>query len=93
MGRVNSPRAWARFWFYWLLCVALSWAAAEAYSILKAHLTGAQHIVDYTLSDTIRRWSEARTWLAPLVIGSACGLLWHFFGMRNPTVPPSDTPC
>jgi predicted membrane protein len=81
---MRSFAAWRRLWWWWLLLVALSWAGLEAASLVLAHVTGQQHIVDWTLSDTIRRWSSAEAWLAPLVVGTACGLLWHFFGQRNP---------
>ena len=79
-----STAGWTSLWWWWLLAVLLSWAALEGASLVFAHLTRQKHIVDWTLSDTIRRWSSARSWLAPLAIGTACGLLWHFFGQPNP---------
>ena len=74
---------WRRLWWRWLFAVALSWVLLEAASIVAAHHAGVTPVEAWTLSDTIRRWSEAERWLAPLTIGTAAGLLWHFFGQKN----------
>lgn len=55
----------------------------ELYAILDAHLRGETNIQAYTLSDTLRRWSATRRWLAPAIVGTAGFLLVHFFGMGN----------
>ena len=47
------------------------------------HVTGARHIADWTLSDTIRRWSADYAWLKYLVTATALFLLWHFFVEQN----------
>ena len=78
---------WTRLWFRWLLCVALSWVCLEGASMIAAHLAGAPLLQEYTLSDTIRRWSDLHRWLAPLAIGIMAGLAWHFFGERNRDKP------
>ena len=81
---MTTTYACTALWWWWLLFVALSWAFFEGALLVRAHVTGQRHIVDWTLSDTIRRWSMPRPWLAPLVVGTSCGLLWHFFAMSNP---------
>ena len=75
---------WNAWWFYWLLAVALTFGVMEGWSLAAAHRAREKHIEDWTLSDTLRRWSAARRWLAPLVIGTAAMLMWHFFGETNP---------
>ncbi len=74
---------WTDWWFWFLLFVAVSWLVMELDSILEAHTSGQRKITDYTLSDTIRRWSAVHKWLAPLTIGVCAGLMWHFFGQTN----------
>ena len=76
--------AWRRLWWWWLFGIAVSFVVLEGGSLVAAHLAGAQHIQDWTLSDTIRRW--AMTWrnLAAIVSGFAILLLVHWFGTKNP---------
>ena len=74
---------WNHYWYYWLLWIFLSWLGAELASILNAKLKGQKNISDWTLSDTIRRWSAAHRWVAPITIATAAGLCWHFFGQLN----------
>lgn len=81
---MTTTAIWTATWWWWLLAVALSWLGLEVLSLIKGHVTGQQHIEEWTLSDTIRRWSSARRWLAPLVVGAAAMLLMHFFGQANP---------
>jgi len=76
---------WTRFWWWWIFSVAGSWAVFELASIWLAHIRGEKHITKWTLSDTIRRWSAARRWLAPIAVGTTAMLLWHFFAQVNPT--------
>ncbi len=76
---------WTERWFYWLLAVLLSWMVLEAASIFAAHMAGAKDIVDWTLSDTIRRWSVLHRWLAPVSSGFTMFLWAHFFIEQNPT--------
>ncbi|HEX5321654.1 MAG TPA: hypothetical protein VFW46_21020 [Stellaceae bacterium] len=80
---MSTDAAWAALWWWWLLAILLSWLALELGSIAWAHHRGQRLVQEWTLSDTIRRWSAARRWLAPLVVGSAAFLLVHFFGMGN----------
>ncbi len=75
---------WAHVWFWWLLFVLLSWLAMELDSIRDAHRRGETFVMDYTLSETIRRWSVKERWLAPVAIGTSCFLLAHFFLEKNP---------
>ena len=81
---MNTTRAWTDLWFYWLLFVAISWAIFEGASLILAHRAQQRIIETWTLSDTIRRWSASRRWLAPVVIGVTAMLAWHFFGQTNP---------
>lgn len=74
---------WTNLWWWWLLSVALSWAVLEGTSILFAHYQGLHLIQEYTLSDTIRRWSALHRWLAPVAVGVAAMLVWHFFAQQN----------
>lgn len=76
---------WADYWWWWLVLVASSWLVAEIASIWFAHRCGATHVSEWTLSDTIRRWSQTRTWLAFVVMLVTVFLLWHFFVELNPT--------
>lgn len=76
---------WARFWFWWLAFVAGSWFVAEMASIADAHLTGRRYLVDYTLSDTIRRWSHMHRWIGLATMATAEFLMWHFFVAQNPS--------
>jgi hypothetical protein len=76
--------AWAATWWWWLAAVCSSWFILEMDSIYVAHITGARHLVDYTLSDAIRRWSGKYRWLSPVVIGTTAFLLAHFFLIGNP---------
>lgn len=71
---------WTNYWWWWLLFVLCSWLVLELLSILDGHLSGSKNIYDWTLSDTIRRWSVAYRWLAPATVGLTACLLWHFFG-------------
>jgi hypothetical protein len=75
---------WSTAWFWWLLVVLVSWFVMEVASIIAAHVRGERHIMTWTLSETIRRWSDGRRWLAPVAIGTACFLLAHFFLVENP---------
>lgn len=75
---------WTEVWFWWLLAVFVSWLVLEIGSVVLAHVRGERHIVEWTLSETIRRWSGAYRWLAPVAIGTACFLLAHFFLEVNP---------
>ena len=75
---------WTSLWWWWLLGVAASWATFEGLSIVAAVRCGQRVAEVWTLSETIRRWSSARRWLAPLVIGATAALLAHFFGQVNP---------
>lgn len=74
---------WTRIWFWWLLFVLLSWLCLEGDSILQAWGNGQPNLAAWTLSDTIRRWSEAHHWLMPLVTGTTAFLLAHFFYEKN----------
>lgn len=76
---------WTDYWWWWLLFVLVSWLVMEIASLVYAHITGQKHLVDYTLSDTIRRWSSKYRWLALTVMIVTMFLLWHFFVERNPT--------
>lgn len=75
---------WTGYWWWWLLSVFVSWAAMEGASLVAAHMQGTTHIQDWTLSDTIRRWSVVHRWLAPIAVGITAMLVWHFFGQSNP---------
>ena len=74
---------WTHLWFWWLLAVALSWVVLEVGSIVAGRYWKQANDATWTLSDTIRRWSAARRWLAPLVVGTCAFLLVHWFGMGN----------
>jgi hypothetical protein len=76
---------WTDYWYYWLLAVFLSWLVMELASIVAAHVRGERRVTDWTLSDMIRRWAAKYRWLGPVVIGSTCFLLAHFFLVANPT--------
>jgi hypothetical protein len=78
-------RWWTDYWWWWLLFVAISWFGMEMVAVVCAHIVGDKHIVDWTLSDTIRRWSGRYRWLAPMVVGVTAFLIWHFFVVQNPT--------
>lgn len=73
----------AAVWWYWLLAVFLSWLVIETGMILLAHFRGERHVMEWTLSATVRRWSSARRWLAPITVGIAAFLLMHFFAIGN----------
>ena len=75
---------WTATWWWWLLHVLLSWVILEGLSLITAHAQGTQHIEDWTLSDTIRRWSAAHRWLGPVAVGTTAMLAFHFFGQSNP---------
>ena len=74
---------WTTYWWWWLLFVGISWFIMEIASIVAAHIAGQKVIQTWTLSDTIRRWSSARRWLAPVVVGIVAMLVWHFFIEQN----------
>lgn len=75
--------AFTGMWYWWLVGVAVSWLILELSVIFYAHLRGVKNIQEWTLSDTIRRWSAVHRWLAPLTVGTCAFLLVHFFGMGN----------
>lgn len=79
-----TEKSWTEIWFWWLAAVAVSWLGLELASIVQAHLNGVRQVLDWTLSDTIRRWSAAHRWLAPIAVGTAAMLCWHFFAQQNP---------
>lgn len=79
-----STEAWSDVWFWWLLFVAVSWLVLEIASILVARSRGQRGDV-WTLSDTIRRWSVPRRWLAPVAVGIIAMLIWHWFAQLNPS--------
>lgn len=72
------------YWWWFLLFIFVSWLIAELGWIVYAHVTGQKNIFEWTLSDTIRRWSAKYRWLAPVVAGTCAFLLWHFFIEQNP---------
>jgi cbb3-type cytochrome oxidase subunit 3 len=74
---------WTDYWYFWLLFVLLSWLVAELASVYVAKRRGEKNIADWTLSDTIRRWSAKYRWLAPVVVGTTAFLVWHFFMLTN----------
>jgi hypothetical protein len=78
-----TTAVWTEVWWYWLLAVAASWVVLELGSILVARLTRQSSEQVWTLSDTIRRWSVLYRWLAPLAVGVAAMLVWHFFAQAN----------
>ena len=80
----TTTEAWTSLWWAWLLAVALTWFALEITSIVIAHARAQKTVQEWTLSDTIRRWSAKRRWLAPLAVGVMAMLCWHFFGQLNP---------
>ena len=71
-------RRWAKIWLFVLVVVALEIGLTELLAIIA---TGWH--AGYTLSDTIRRWSEVHRWVAPLTIGGGAFLLAHFFLISN----------
>jgi hypothetical protein len=75
---------WTDIWFYWLVFVLVSWFVLEVGSILWAKVKHNTNIMDWTLSETIRRWSGRFKWLAPVVCGTTVFLLVHFFVESNP---------
>jgi len=74
---------WSRYWAIWIAAFFLTWLVSELASIAMAHWRGDKHIAEWTLSDTIRRWSSARRWLAPVAVGITAFLLMHLFGIAN----------
>jgi hypothetical protein len=70
-------------WWWFLAAFGMAFGVVELGMILLAHLTGRKNIQDWTLSDTIRRWSALHRWVAPVVCGFAAMLLYHFFGQGN----------
>lgn len=70
-------------WWWWLLAVGVSWLILEIGAILMARRGRQPNEQVWTLSDTIRRWSLLHRWLAPLAIGIAAMLIWHFFAQAN----------
>ena len=73
---------WTRYW-WWLFAVFATWLPAELATLAIRHYLGLQNIADWTLSDTVRRWSAKYRWLAPLTAGTTAFLLWHFFLETN----------
>jgi hypothetical protein len=71
------------FWFWWFVAVVLTWLIPELIFIAIAHYRGEKNVQEWTLSDTIRRWSKQYRWLAPLFCGTAVFLCVHFFAMGN----------
>jgi hypothetical protein len=74
---------WTDIWFWWLLAILVSWLVLEVGSILVAKARGQGNIFEWTLSDTIRRWSAAHRLIAPLACGTVAFLLYHFFMQLN----------
>lgn len=75
----------AAIWAAWLLAwVGGTFLVLEFGSILWAHITGQRNIYEWTLSDTVRRWSGKYSWLALVAIGGSAALMWHLFGQANP---------
>lgn len=80
-----STEAWASTWFWWLFFVAATFAILEIASILTARRRGQKIAEVWTLSETIRRWSVGRRWLAPVAVGIIAMLIWHWFAQLNPS--------
>ena len=76
---------WQKYWWWWLLFVFLTWVVPELLAMVAAHVAGDKNIQDWTLSDTIRRWSAQYRWLAPIVVGTCAMLIWHWFAQLNKT--------
>ncbi len=74
---------WTNWWWGWLVFILISWLIMELASISWAHYTKQKVITDWTLSDTIRRWSIKYRWLAPITVGIVAFLFWHFFAEQN----------
>jgi|GEM_PF-5438683 len=74
---------WTTYWWWWLLAVFVTWVVPELATLAIRHHLGLARIQDWTLSDTIRRWSVKYRWLAPLIAGTCAFLLWHFFIETN----------
>lgn len=77
---------WSALWFWWLVAVAASFAVIELASILIRKAVCGTRLVDWTLSDCIRRWSAAHHQVPALVVGACALLLVHWFWM--PTGSP-----
>lgn len=75
---------WTSYWWWTLAVFAADVFGSEMVSLVEAHRTGQTHIQDWTLSDTIRRWSAAHRWLGPLIVGATAFLTFHFVGQANP---------
>lgn len=77
----------AAIWAIWLLgWVGGTFLVLEFGLIAWAHLAGQQNIYEWTLSDTVRRWSSKWRWVSLVLIGLSAALMWHLFGQANP--PP-----
>lgn len=85
----DKTKAVAKLWLRVTLGVFFVWLALELWEIWLAYDAG-EPLDIWTYSDTIRRWSEAHCWLAPVAIGVNVGLLWHFFGQKNTDDSSSD---
>jgi hypothetical protein len=88
---MTSLAGWTGIWFWYCVIVvgsvAGSFGVLELGSVLWAHVTGQKHLVDWTLSDTVRRWRAGNRWLAPVFFGFVVFTIWlgwHFFFQNNP---------
>ncbi len=70
-------------WWWFLAAFLVVFGIIELGMILWAHVTGRKNIQDWTLSDTIRRWSTLHRWVGPVVSGVAAMLWFHFFMQAN----------
>lgn len=83
LSYLASTGLWTAYWWWWLLAILVSWLIMELLSIAVAHATGQRHFQEWTLSDTIRRWSASHRWLAPIITGCTTMLLYHFLIQTN----------
>lgn len=74
---------WTDWWWYWLWAVLLTFLGPEIVSILIRRQRFGVKIFDWTLSDCVRRWSQAHHWVPAAVIISMAALCYHWFAMSN----------
>lgn len=65
------------------MLIVMSFGSLELGSIAYAHAKGDPNVFDWTLSDTIRRWSLLYRIVAPATCGAVAFLLYHFFLQTN----------
>lgn len=74
-----TTAAWSRIWLVWMASAFGSFLVVEFSSILVRRAWFGTALAEWTLSDFIRRWSEAYHILPVIIVACFAGLAVHFF--------------